>query len=36
LSAAWPKRLKRRFYGDRVITSRSQDSSPLLCCCVLG
>jgi len=25
LSAGWPKRLKRRFYGDRVITTALND-----------
>jgi len=26
-SDAWPKGLKQRFYGDRMITSRDQDSN---------
>jgi len=30
LSAAWSRGLKRRFYGDRVITSRDPDSTPTL------
>jgi len=30
VSAAWPRRLKRRFYGDHVITSRDLNSTPTL------
>jgi len=30
LSAAWPREVKRRFYGDRVITYRDVGSTPTL------
>jgi len=39
LSAAWPKGLKRLFYGDRVITnawSRFNSRPHRTRCCVLG
>jgi len=39
LSAAWPKGLKRRFYGDHVITiawSRFNSHPHRTRCCVLG
>jgi len=39
LSAAWLRRLKRRFYGDRVITiawSRFHSHLHRTHCCVLG
>jgi len=39
LSVAWPRGLKHRFYGDRVIaTAWSRFNSHPLCtrCCVLG
>jgi len=38
-SAAWPRRLKCRFYGDRAITiawSRFNTHSHRIRCCVLG
>jgi len=37
--ATWPKRLKRRFYGDRVITiawSRFSSHPHRARCCALG
>jgi len=30
MSAAWPRELKRRFYGDRVITIAWSSSTPTL------
>jgi len=39
MSATWPRRLKRRHYGDCVITSawsRFNSHPGCTCCCVLG